>query len=271
MTLIVSWAGVDSRSTSSLYIASDSRITWGNKYFDQGKKVFACKKHPDIFGYCGDVLFPVMVLSQIVDSIDAGLLYAPNWDYHRKSEMMIQRLIDSFKKYPTDVSEIMNDSVEILHGIRDDKDSSFHCMQLKWTRRDNKWHINELPIEKFSYQIRISGSGAKEFVSRYESYKTKPDFKTSRAVYQTFCDTLKGIKEKSVGGAPQLVGLYRKKESPACVFGVIHENQRFFGGMHIDNYPSAGLNNVEWRNEMFERYEGGNMTIIEGAQKQPHI
>ena len=51
-----------------------------------------------------------MVLGQIVDSIDAGLLYAPNWDYHRKSEMMIQRLIDSFKEYPTEVSEIIHAS-----------------------------------------------------------------------------------------------------------------------------------------------------------------
>lgn len=30
MTTIVAWAGVDQRKVSSIYIASDSRITWGD-------------------------------------------------------------------------------------------------------------------------------------------------------------------------------------------------------------------------------------------------
>ena len=111
MTLIVSWAGVDSRSPSSLYIASDSRITWGKKHFDQGKKVFACKSHPDIFGYCGDVLFPLMILNQIVDSIDSGLLYSADWNYRKKTEKVRRRLMDSFNRYPHEVNTIMDDSV----------------------------------------------------------------------------------------------------------------------------------------------------------------
>ena len=144
MTLIVSWIGVDSRNPASMYIASDSRISWGgggHNQFDQGKKVFACRNYPDIFGYCGDVLFPLMVLNQIVDSIDAGLLYSPGWGYRQKTAKVRQRLMDSFRRYPNGVSSIMRDSLEILHGIRDDSDSSFHCMQLKWTRKENKWRF----------------------------------------------------------------------------------------------------------------------------------
>lgn len=144
MTLIVSWIGVDSRNPASMYIASDSRISWGgggHNHFDQGKKVFACRNYPDIFGYCGDVLFPLMVLNQIVDSIDAGLLYSPGWGYRQKTAKVRQRLMDSFRRYPNGVSSIMRDSLEILHGIRDDSDSSFHCMQLKWTRKENKWRF----------------------------------------------------------------------------------------------------------------------------------
>lgn len=60
MTLLASWAAIDTHGISSAYIVSDSRISWGNKkYFDFGKKVFASKKYPEIFGYAGDVLFPV--------------------------------------------------------------------------------------------------------------------------------------------------------------------------------------------------------------------
>lgn len=271
MTLIVSWIGVDSRAPSSMYIASDSRITWDKNHFDQGKKVFACKTYPDIFGYCGDVLFPLMVLNQIVDSIDSGLLYSPNWDYRKKTAKVRQRLMDSFRRYPSNVNSIMNDSVEILHGIRDDSDASFHCMQLKWTRKENKWHFRELPIKKYSYQIRVSGSGARKFNEIYRDYECHPQFKTSRAVFQTFCDTLDVINEPTVGGAPQLVGLYRKKESPGIMFGIINKGSRFFAGLQVDNYCRNNLEQVEWRNELFERCDGKNKIIIKGAQKQPHI
>ncbi len=271
MTLIVSWIGVDSRSPSSLYIASDSRITWGKKHFDQGKKVFACKSHPDIFGYCGDVLFPLMILNQIVDSIDSGLLYSANWNYRKKTEKVRQRLMDSFNRYPHEVNTIMDDSVEIIHGIRDDLDSSFHCMQLKWTRKENKWRFKELPLKNHSYQVKVSGSGAKDFDNIYNEYKKKPGFKTSRAVFQTFCDTLTNTREKTVGGAPQLVGLYRKKGSPAMLFGIINNGHRYFDGLQVDNYERENLNKVEWRNDLFERCDGKRKKILSGAQRQPHI
>ena len=76
MTLLASWLAVDSRAPSAVYIMSDSRISWDNRaFFDYGKKVFGCKNYPDIFGYCGDVLFPSIVLNQIVDIADHGLLF----------------------------------------------------------------------------------------------------------------------------------------------------------------------------------------------------
>lgn len=41
MTLLASWIAVDSRKPSSIYILSDSRISWGSAAkFDFGKKVF---------------------------------------------------------------------------------------------------------------------------------------------------------------------------------------------------------------------------------------
>ena len=44
MTLLASWAAIDTHGISSAYIVSDSRISWENKkYFDFWKKVFASK------------------------------------------------------------------------------------------------------------------------------------------------------------------------------------------------------------------------------------
>jgi hypothetical protein len=80
MTLVVSWIGIDSRKISSLYIASDSRISWGNQAkFDSGQKVFGCKNHPIIIGYCGDVLFPSIVINQLIDLADQGFRICPSW------------------------------------------------------------------------------------------------------------------------------------------------------------------------------------------------
>ena len=55
MTLLASWAAIDTHGISSAYIVSDSRISWENKkYFDFGKKVFASKKYPEIFDISDD-------------------------------------------------------------------------------------------------------------------------------------------------------------------------------------------------------------------------
>ena len=77
MTMLVSWIGIDTHGPTSAYIAADSRISWNmtNK-FDFGKKVFASKKYPEILGYAGDVLFPSIVLEQIIELIDADVLFA---------------------------------------------------------------------------------------------------------------------------------------------------------------------------------------------------
>lgn len=45
MTLLASWAAIDTHGISSAYIVSDSRISWENKkYFDFGEKSICIKK-----------------------------------------------------------------------------------------------------------------------------------------------------------------------------------------------------------------------------------
>ena len=81
MTLVVGWAGFDDkarhrRKVSSLYIAADSRINWnGVTRYDGHQKVFASVRHPEIFGFCGDVTFCNMIISQILAKIDSDILF----------------------------------------------------------------------------------------------------------------------------------------------------------------------------------------------------
>ena len=65
------------------------------------------------------------------------------------------------------------------------------------------------------------------------------------------------------GGAPQLVGLYR--EGAARSFGVIFNNERYLFGLPVN--LDAEWENVEWRNELFERCNAESKTVLEGAQR----
>jgi hypothetical protein len=81
MTTLVAWLGVDSRGPASLYLASDSRITWGGSAsWDRGRKLFACRQKPYLFGYCGEAFFPSQLLGQVTERIDANLLSASDPD-----------------------------------------------------------------------------------------------------------------------------------------------------------------------------------------------
>lgn len=93
MTMLVSWIGVDTHGPSSVYIAADSRISWTQEHkFDFGKKVFASKKYPEIFGYAGDVLFPSIVLEQIIELIDAGVLLSKEMTCDAKNKIIFEKI-----------------------------------------------------------------------------------------------------------------------------------------------------------------------------------
>jgi hypothetical protein len=266
MTLLASWIGVDSRGPSSIYIASDSRITWGDKaHFDFGKKVFGCKKHPDIFGYCGDVLFPSIILSQLVDIADEGLLFGENYTCEQKSQAIIDKLIQSFKNYPNQVKGVSTDCLQIIHCSRDNE-NKFYCKKIKWIKSTNKWRGDTVEIKGFSDKLFIVGSGANEFLEKYKLYWESENKKTSRALFHCFSDTLLDIKDKYCGGAPQLVGLYRINN--ARFYGMIHNGKRYYQGVQIDNLKN--FNNIEWRNKLFEICDGNTMRRKNNAQRQPN-
>jgi len=270
MTLIASFIGVDCKfpkpKPASIYIVSDSRISWGEKAkFDNGRKVFGCKNSPDIFGYCGDVLFPSIVLNQIVDIADQGLLFEPNWTCKEKFQAVVNKLIQIFNNYPKEVKNITSDTLQIIHASRDEH-QNFFCQKMEWKRSTNKWTSEKVEFTDHSDKLFVLGSGKSEFMEKFKKYAESENQKTSRAVFHCFTDTLSNIKDKYCGGAPQLVGLYRIEN--ARFFGIIHNNKRFLHGVKIDDL--INLNNVEWRNELFEVCDGETMKRKKDAQRQPN-
>lgn len=268
MTLIVSWIGVDTHGTASAYIAADSRVSWGDiAVFDHGRKVFALQHSPDILGYCGDVLFPTMVLSQITEMADRGLLFSPQASCKERFESIKEKLVHQFHKYPRMVKKITADILQIIHISRNKIDNlKFECRLINWTRK-NGWSVKDKTMPSESRILFVLGSGTKEFNENYKRYNEGPDSGTSRNVFHCFCDTLFNIKDDNCGGAPQLVGVYRKPDSSAITFGIIKDKRRYFLGAQIDN--DVDFTGIEWRSDLFEICDGRTMKKLEKAQSQP--
>lgn len=81
MTLLVSWLAVQEEGPSSMYIATDSRITFTYNSsifstYDNSRKVVLVHGCPDIIRYCGDVYIVTQILGQAITAIstDASLV-----------------------------------------------------------------------------------------------------------------------------------------------------------------------------------------------------
>jgi hypothetical protein len=268
MTLLVSWVGVDPHGITSAYIAADSRVSWGDvASFDHGRKVFAFRLSPDILGYCGDVLFPTMVLSQITEMADHGLLFSPRATCKERFEAIKEKLVQQFHSYPRMVEGITAPILQVLHISRDPiKNTEFSCWLIEWTR-NNGWSGESINMPSSSDILFSLGSGSVEFNNNYVRYDKGPNRGTTRSVFHCFCDTLFNIKDKKCGGAPQLVGIYRKPNSPAITYGIIREKKRYFLGARIDD--DVNFESVEWRNDLFELCDGLTMKRRPNAQAQP--
>lgn len=267
MTLLVSWVGVDSRGPASIYIASDSRITWDTKTkFDFGRKIFGFKNYPDIIGYCGDVLFPSIIIGQIIDVADRGLLYKNETNSEQRFHTVRELVETSFKNYPSEITGVTNDVIKILFASREGR-FGFRCYLLKW-HKGGQWQYEKTDLPDHSDVLFSLGSGSLEFNERYKVYSGNKSLNqgTSRSVFHCFCDTLRNMKDPLCGGAPQLTGLYRKDN--AQYFGVVYQNSPYLLGVKVNHLTNAG--NIEWRNELFERFDPKDMVLMPNAQRQPN-
>ncbi|MDG1333238.1 MAG: hypothetical protein P8P74_12965, partial [Crocinitomicaceae bacterium] len=190
MTLLVSWIGVDSRGPASLYMISDSRISWDKDSWDFGKKVFAFKNSPDIIGYCGDVHFPLQAISQVVNLADNGVIFDDSHSASKKFERIKHKIKELLEPYP---KKYMKDSFSIIYGARVSK-KEFVCYELSWSK-SAKWSDNKVSHVDYSDKVYVLGSGAKEFTTNYEKYQSSEIQRTSRAIYQCFSDTLQNIRD----------------------------------------------------------------------------
>lgn len=263
MTTLIAWTGVDQRGPASVYLASDSRLSWSDTIgWDGGRKLFAARTKPHIFGYCGEVLFPTQVLSQLVEMIDYGLLDAEPDRPDAWIDRVVEVVVRALRSYPA----VATANFELVHAMREGVglSCSFHAHAVTFCNNSVQ-STSPLAVPQASAVISARGSGAEVFNDHLHRWQQSDVKGTSRAVFSALADALRAGADPRSGGHPQLIGLYRA--GGGRTFGVISENQRFWYGTPIVAPPTCKA--VQWHNDLFEVCDPVTLGRKPDAQRQP--
>ena len=273
MTLIVSWVATDDKpegkSVSAVYFCADSRFSWTalGKSYDMGKKVYACNNYPEIFCFCGDVAFPTTTLQSLITEIDGGLLFERNSPFEIKKDVVMSFIGQALGQYP---QEVLLQTFSIYHATC--ICNEFFMAQYKYD--GNNLSMAKLTLPKVSSTVFFDGSGKPLFDDMWSAANKEciNEQYTSRNVYNCFTHAVDAAVShtdskirNTVGGVPQLVGLYRNGNTQ--IFGIIKNDERYIQGRRVEYNPC--LKNIEWRNDNFERVDPQTMKLLSGAQPQP--
>ncbi|MEJ7792026.1 MAG: hypothetical protein WKF65_08665 [Gaiellaceae bacterium] len=258
MTSIAAWVGVDTHGPASLYIATDSRISWGSSKWDFGRKAFASQRLPFIFGYVGVVLFPSLILSQFVSALDVGARDPKDFD-----EMLAQ-LVGVVKLSHPKLPRAEQVPLEIVACGRDGNGmrAQFRAVVIG-SVTPRKYTVHEVVFPLQSDLVVNEGSGRASVESALTASRATAAEGTSRAIFAAFAQAIATGADPNSGGAPQLAGLYRI--GGGRTFGVVDRGKRYLHGLPVSGRPLA--ESLEWRNELFERCDGATGKRLPDAQK----
>lgn len=262
MTSLAAWFGVHTGAIGSLYIVSDSRIVWPNSsdIWDYGRKVYTSPASGDILGFYGDVLLPSMLLPVFAESP----IFRDEETSHARHELVNELFIDHFAHLPRG----RRGTFGILHGSRQGiGDAAQVFLWHTGWQISGGWFDNEEVLSASGPSgLQISLGSGEISTGNYVRYARAELGFHSRSVFTGFCDALASGLEESVGGAPQLVGLYR--QGAAMHFGISYGGSRYFRGLPITSVPQL---DIQWKNELFENCDPMTGRLKEGEQAQPRL
>lgn len=267
MTSLAASLSVDQRGPCALYIITDSRITWGKtsaQRWDAGQKAFASRTTPDVFGYCGDAFFPPVVIRQILEQVESGLILGRCDDAdtrHSRMAGMMQATVATQVATPIE-------KFSVFHGARDGggMQSRFRLWQISYSAATQRWVDKEYDIiGDRSYLVHIDGTGRNMIENSARTWDGTGAEGTSRAAVWSFCEALDRGADPFSGGAPQIVGIWRK--GVGHNFGMIWKGKRFLSGLEVKE--EAAWDRVDWFNDRFERCSGETGVLLDRAQSQP--
>jgi hypothetical protein len=250
MTSLAISLSVDSRGPCALYIITDSRITWGNTAdrWDGGQKTFCSRRFPDIFGYCGDAYFPPMMLSQIIEQLDSGLLCRDSANPKQRHQSVLSAMDQAIKRISGNPPSV---DFSIFHGARagSGMQSAFVLWETRYLQKNGQWIDNPRDIvQTHSHLAQIDGSGAQSITRENDKWQATSAAQTSRSSVWSFFDSLRSKADKYRGGPPQMVGLWRVGSGRH--FGLVWNGWPYVAGLRA----FGNLSNAEfrWFDDSFE-------------------
>jgi len=267
MTTLASWVtysktGEKPELPRAIYIVSDSRITWGSESvrWDAGRKVFNSQKKPHVFGYCGAVVFPSLVLGQIITAIDNEILFESEQTPDEKHERIFRAIRTSHKKSHNNPTM----DFTIVHACRSHSwpHTEFLFWQISYKAKTNEWLSNKVDLPHETGIIVSLGSGAPSAENHGRNWQNSNVGGTSRSFFSAFCDSISSGDDKLSGGTPQLGALYTKL--PAKSIGIIKDDCYFLHGMEIQ--PNPMLSNISWKDELFRDVDPCTNKLKQGAR-----
>lgn len=262
MTSLVCWVGIDHRKISSIYLASDSRITHqesGRVLSDSAQKVFACVTRPEIFGYCGNAGAPPAVLASLVREFDTGAM-GSRADYAYIRAQTVQQYLS--ERLPIAEHGRKYDETLILYGTREGegyREARFSLSKFFVENGTWAWAVLDFPT---SSDIIVAEGSGHEQVRRWREHwvSAQGRVRTSRAVFSALCNALRSKADPRSGGPPQLVGMYQ--EGLPQTFGVIFDGARYVVGRNALADAAS-----HWRDDLFQLCDGASMKPLADAAR----
>lgn len=249
MTTLVCWCGLDSRGTSSLYIATDSRFSWGpGVNWDRGRKLGIPLGAAEIYAFAGDVTLMQNLILGLCQSgmTDDGL--------HER----LTRMTSGFHSAGLDGTALV-----FARRIGTGLHSNFIVTAHKYESGTWALYEHHIPTEH-SDIVCAYGSGKSYAISEVRNWMNQDvSGRTSRSVFSGFCDALRYGKDPRSAAPPQLAGMYR--QNPAKEFGIVWDGELVFAG--LEPCGEVDLNSIEWRNDLMEICDYRTMTRMENAQR----
>lgn len=263
MSSLIVFSGVDTHGTGSIYLATDSKISFdlkGQIQWSYGRKTFAPKSDGVFFGYCGTVVFPALCLSQINDLINLGAFFSEGMTSLQKYEKFCRHVTESFNNCEAKAG------FNIVFGARDGvgKKCKFFVWEFSWSPGKN-FTTKSLELPATSDTIVVLGSGENSVNDMVLNWSKSSSGGTSRAIFSAFCDSISSGVDKFSGGAPQIVSLFREGGSNS--YGFIQGEDLFSFGMRVEE--SDALESLRWTNNLFEVCDWKTKKRKPDAQPQP--
>ena len=265
MTLIVSWVAMDDKKggkkTASLYLASDSRISWsdGNKE-DNKQKIFISRKQPEMFALCGDYTHGSKILKDLIEKIDNDCICMKDRPINDKVFEL-----ENYFNNNKDRKKLICESI-FLYGTKVGKDFFLY----KFIINHNNVKAENVSLGNKSQIRSPDGSGRNEFkdnwLNFYENAQAFNEDDTSRGSFRCIYEAIDNATDPYVGGKMQAAVLYRGYDVPHPIGIYYGDNCYVFGDKLA---PSDFSDDIDYRNCNFEIVDPKTGKIADGAQRQP--